>query len=293
MKKSNVVISCICAVSLTLNVFMVTSATTGTSTSYNSQGVITFDNETVSTSDDVIFDSSDFARIDAAITSGKIEVEKAINEYKTLGFIVEDGSHTHLELANEIRSLTNDATASPDAVLSGQTFYKDQTLFTGTMLNNGGKTVSTSTIEESGDDALISIPTNAYYSTSSKISVPIETIKKEVPSVGGNSICNYIESIEYTLPNTDGRGNIYVYINNDYLNIESITFNSRPASYWRLKDVTGNTDTELYYGYNGDGGVYPKTFDVSTTKKICIMYQAINTNNQIMLDDTTVTITKR
>ena len=48
------------------------------------------------------------------------------------------------------------------------------------MANKAGTTTAVSTVTESGTNALITIPANGYYSTSSKISVPISTIQNNV-----------------------------------------------------------------------------------------------------------------
>lgn len=186
--------------------------------------------------------------------------------------------------ANSLASQT-DGTATASQILSGKTAYVDGKKVTGSMGNKAGTTVEASAVTQDDTNTYFNVPIAGYYDTNSKVYTPNSNL-------GGDSICDYIESIKYTLPGTDGRGHLYVYINNSKLNIKSITFNSRPASYWRLKDVTDDTDTDIYYGYSGDNGTYPKTFNTSTVKQICIMYQAINTNNQFVLDDTTVTITR-
>ena len=90
----------------------------------------------------------------------------------------------------DIKKQVAAATATSDKVLEGSTIYTLSGLVAGTMANNANKTLSATTVTESEDktNALISIPSNGYYSTSSKISVPIETIKNEITIYGKNNL---------------------------------------------------------------------------------------------------------
>ena len=87
--------------------------------------------------------------------------------------------------ANTLPSQTS-ATAAASNILSGKTAWVNGSKITGSMANKAGATVTASIVTESGTNALITIPSNGYYSTSSKISVPIETIKNEVSDLGSN-----------------------------------------------------------------------------------------------------------
>ena len=87
-------------------------------------------------------------------------------------------------IANTLSSQTS-ATAVASNILSGKTAWVNGSKVTGTMANKAGATVSATTVTESGTNALITIPSNGYYDTSSKISVPIETIKDSVSNLGG------------------------------------------------------------------------------------------------------------
>lgn len=76
-----------------------------------------------------------------------------------------------------------DANATSADILRGKTAYKGTTLLTGTIENFSGQTKVSSTIEESEGNALITIPNVGYYDRNSKISVPVEIIKKQLPTL--------------------------------------------------------------------------------------------------------------
>ena len=71
-------------------------------------------------------------------------------------------------------------TAVASNILSGKTAYVNGSKIIGTMANKSGATVSATTVAESGENALITIPNSGYYDTNSKVSVPIETIKSNI-----------------------------------------------------------------------------------------------------------------
>ena len=108
---------------------------------------------------------------------------------------------------------TSDVNATASQILSGKTAYVNGSKITGTMANKSGSTVNATTVTESGTNALITMPSNGYYSTSSKISVPIETIKNNVSSLnmsaakteGAKEALSKMKSVRlpYTVP-SDG-----------------------------------------------------------------------------------------
>ena len=89
-----------------------------------------------------------------------------------------DGDST-TELA-QLKALLAQTTVTEDKILKDYKAYKDGQLITGTMENYAGQTVSATTITESGENALITIPENGYYSTSSKISIPVSEINSNL-----------------------------------------------------------------------------------------------------------------
>lgn len=177
---SSLINSFICGAAFVVALTNITEAATGNNASYSSQGRIVFDGNTVSTADDVVFDASDFATIDNAITSGKKEIIDAINSYRTINLLDTTSSYSHAALASAIETITDDTDVLSENVLAGKTYYAKGNKGTGTMNNNGGATVEANTITEDGDNALIDIPAAGYYSDLSKLSVPIETIKKNI-----------------------------------------------------------------------------------------------------------------
>ena len=101
--------------------------------------------------------------------------------------LLEDALEEKNKELSELNENLGKVTASASDVLSGKTIYTSVGLVTGTMTNKAGTTTAATTVTESGDNALITIPANGYYSTSSKISVPIETIKNEVTSISNHT----------------------------------------------------------------------------------------------------------
>ena len=130
--------------------------------------------------------------------------------------------------------------ASANQVLSGAKFTSQNGLsVTGSMANKSGATVSATTVTESGTNALISIPSNGYYDTNSKISVPIETIKNEVSSLGGTYKIGSTTGSYQELGFVPDLVCIWGYVNG----IPSLRIYSR----------LHNTNIGVY-GYNGDSG---------------------------------------
>lgn len=166
---SSLITSFICGAAFVVALTNITEAATGNNASYSSQGRIVFDGNTVSTADDVVFDASDFATIDNTVTSGKKEIIDAINSYRTINLLDTTSSYSHAALASAIETITDDTDVLSENVLAGKTYYAKGNKGTGTMTNNGGKTVTASTVTESGTNALINVPADGFYSTSSKV----------------------------------------------------------------------------------------------------------------------------
>ena len=78
--KKNTIILALCTV-LVMVAIISTNSYAGSNTSFKSQGRIVYTNDTDDTSDDVIFDASDLVEIDEMITSGKLELADALNDY--------------------------------------------------------------------------------------------------------------------------------------------------------------------------------------------------------------------
>ena len=134
------------------------------------------------------------------INNGSVSQTLNTGEDYTIPKGYHDG--TGMVTANPLSSQTS-ATAVASNLLSGKTAWVNGSKITGTMTNKSGATVSATTITESGANALITIPENAYYSTSSKISVPIQTIKNEVSSIQNN--------IKSLVTSTLGRSQTFTY----------------------------------------------------------------------------------
>ena len=109
-------------------------------------------------------------------------------------------------IANTLASQTS-ATAVASNLLSEKTAWINGSKITGTMTNKSGKTVAATTVTESEDktNALITMPSNGYYSTSSKISVPIETIKNNISSnLGFDQFISWYDGVKGWVTSDDG-----------------------------------------------------------------------------------------
>ena len=91
---------------------------------------------------------------------------------------------------NTLSSQTS-ATAGASNILSGKTAWVNGSKITGTMTNKSGKIVAATTVTESGDNTLITIPSNGYYDTSSKISVPNSELNSNLVKQGTGSAPAY------------------------------------------------------------------------------------------------------
>ena len=146
MKKSNIIVACLCTVTLVAVSFS-SGYAAGNNATYKSQGVLRFDNNTVDTADDVIFNANDFSSIDAVVTNGKLDVANALN------------NHTDSGIATTVIPTFNTLT---DAI--------------NTIANNGAFNRTLSVSQES-----VNIP-RGFHNGAGKISIALEQ-KTIVPSV--------------------------------------------------------------------------------------------------------------
>ena len=77
--------------------------------------------------------------------------------------------------------------ATSNVILKDYQAYSNGKLVTGTMENYAGKTVTASTVKQNGTNAEITIPSAGYYGTDSQIAIPLETLKKNIPSLSAAS----------------------------------------------------------------------------------------------------------
>lgn len=124
IKKSNVITAIICAVTLSTVSFYTGVNAASSSVSYKSQGKIVFDNNTDDTSDDVVFDASDFKTISDMVISGKKQVGTELNKYPSVNFNLSSSVPDFAELANAVDILTDDTTdTTSDKILKDYTAY--------------------------------------------------------------------------------------------------------------------------------------------------------------------------
>lgn len=106
----------------------------------------------------------------------KIEEETQLNEmYMQLGINNDNIDGTE---SGDLQTELAQTNATADKILKDYKAYAKGKLLTGTMENYEGKIVTASSVAENGDNAEITIPLEGYYGKDSKVSIPIETIKK-------------------------------------------------------------------------------------------------------------------
>lgn len=246
IKKSNVITAVICAATLSVASFYFGyAADTNSGIKYNSQGKIIFDNSTEDIVDDVVFDATDFLTIDSMVTDGKMSLVKELNEYDNieLGEDIPEFS----TLAASIGSISDGTDAAAGNILSGKKALVGKKIIIGSMANHSGSSTSTSQVKENGTLAEITIP-DGYYDGSSKITVPIEVLKK-LPTINSDINANAavgtlargvinvnVGEIWYIGRNVCGRG--YVYCGTD----TGYTSDTNPTCQWAVLEQSGSGD---------------------------------------------------
>ena len=185
VNKSNIITATLCTIALSFTSFYsgYAAANTTSGIQYNSQGKIVFDNNTKDTTDDVIFDAGDFILIDSMVADGKKDIKDELNKYE--GIDISEDIPTFDTLAASIDAISEGTDAAAENILSGKKAIVGKSIVTGSMNDCSGRVISTNKIVENGDNAEITI-SSGYYDENSKISIPIDTIIKEVPTINSN-----------------------------------------------------------------------------------------------------------
>lgn len=188
IKKSNIITAILCALTLSATSFYsgYAAANTTSGIQYSSQGKIVFDNGTEEPTDDVVFDAADFRVIDNMVMDGKTSIKTELNKYGSIE-INEDIPEFNM-LAASVAAISDGTNATAGNILSGKKALVGKNIVTGSMADHSGTSTSTSQIKENGTTAEITIP-GGYYDGNSKITVPIDVIKK-LPAINSNLITN-------------------------------------------------------------------------------------------------------
>lgn len=221
INNSNVITAILCTVALSAASFYsgyaaASERSTADGIRYNSQGKIVFDNSTEDSVDDVIFDASDFLTIDNMVTDGKINLKTELNKYDNIA--INDDIPGFNMLAEAIAALSDGTDAAAENILSGKKALVGKSIITGSMDDHSGTNTSSSQIKENGSIVEITIP-GGYYDEDSKITVPIDVIKK-LPAIEGilNSNMTVLASNgansgrTFTLNNSTARTKAYLVV---------------------------------------------------------------------------------
>lgn len=216
ISKSNVITAIICSVALSSASFY-TGTAASNSVSYQSQGKIVFNNNTEDTTDDVVFDASDFKVIDDMVVSGKKQIANELNKYPAINIDITGSIPDFSELANAVDILTDDTTdTTSDKILKGYTAYVRGSKIEGTAIEESHEemtrtfpqtemTTADITIEAGKG---ITIPANQYLTDALNISAEnSSTIIDAVNNRGGNlssdatntEIANAIKALDLTV----------------------------------------------------------------------------------------------
>ena len=170
--------------------------------------------------------------------------------YNTIANTETDGDST-TELA-QLKALLSQTTVTEDKILKDYKAYKDGRIITGTMENYAGQTVEATTLTESGENAEITIPQNGYYTTESKISVPVSKVNSNL----SNSRLLYWYGTEYNFDTS------YEIVN----------------SHGNSLSITSNDDNIRFYMTGKNDGVNPKAYirfnekiDLTNVKELVIL----------------------
>lgn len=175
IKISNVITAIMCAVSISaVSFYSGAAAASGASVSYKSQGKIVFNNNTEDSSDDVIFDASDFKIINDMVVSGKKLVGTELNKYPSVNIDLARTIPDFSELATAIDTLTDDATADSSMLLNNATAYVKGAKIKGTIPSKGEATYTPGRSDQT-------IALGQYLSG-------IQTIKGDTNLVAGNIV---------------------------------------------------------------------------------------------------------
>lgn len=258
IKKSNIITAVLCTVALSVTSFYsgYAAANTASGIQYNSQGKIIFDNSTEDTNDDVVFDASDFLTIDSMITDGKTNIKNELNQYDNIE--INEDIPAFDTLAASIGAISDGTNATAGNILSGKKALVGKNIVTGSMTDYSGSRTPTSNVTENGTNAEITIP-GGYYDESSKITVPIEVLKK-LPTINSN-----LSAINLIAYKTSGVNDVI--INNNGVNhkvVYVVTMcsadNGNPTS--SVVSVSGGTYSKVLSDYDIAQNGYCTNVDV-------------------------------
>ena len=158
------------------------------------------------------------------IELAKIEEEKELNE---LYMQLEDNEENTGDVeSGDLKAELAQTNATADKILKDYKAYSQGKLLTGIMENYAGQTVTASKISENGDNAEITIPSEGYYGTDSKVSIPIEEIEKYFNTIN-SGYKGYIFKEGAFANNSFEANGFYgasgsATINNEYLEIKGV-----------------------------------------------------------------------
>lgn len=147
MKKSNIITAIACILSIAgIGLGVQSVAVSNNEVTYNSTGKAVF--KSADGSQDVVFDSSDFQKISDTVTAGKKTIADELNKYPSVALDTLNKIYSFSELASVIDTLTDDANATSNSILSGKTAYVAGQKLTGSIPSKSAQTYTPGTSDQ-------------------------------------------------------------------------------------------------------------------------------------------------
>lgn len=135
---------------------------------------------------------------------------------------------------------TTDATATAENILTGKTAYAKKEKITGTMANKSGTTVTASAVTSDNDYTYLTVPSDGFYSSTSKIRTLNGNLVAKITKIGsysGNKTID-ISSIPNYANRTYFLANIH--INGGYVTTPNVAAHALVGSFSLTQEINGS-----------------------------------------------------
>ena len=166
---------------------------------------------------------------------------------------------------------TGKTAVSEANILSGKTAWNGTAWVDGTMVDKSNETTAASTVSEDGTNAKIQIPASGFYNKdNSYITVPVETLKKEVTSLNSS----YVLEESTTLSSVNGTTLLY-----------DLPDTITDTSNWHISIILPFDYTLRYTGGGASNGDRIVSASFTNDRKVKVIIPKYATNNKNGVDD--------